>query len=376
MKQIFFVFTIPYLRQAQGKQRVLHVIVILLCILLPTSAVEITQLSLDEKIGQLFMVAAVSDEELNKEFMATSCYLMNKEYVAQLIQQYHIGGIIFLGRSTKQKQIELTRYFQSLSKIPLLIGQDCEPGLISRRIIDGIDVPWAQELGTLDNECVYAYAQKIADQARELGVYIVFAPVIDINTNPDNPVIGKRAFGQTKELVTQKGLAFMHGLQDAGIIACAKHFPGHGDTSSDSHEILPTVAHTQERIHDIELYPFKQLIDAGVRAIMLAHLLVPAFDVVWPSSLSRSIGTTLLKNKLDFCGLVVTDGLGMKALTNHYSNKEIAVRAVQAGADLLLCPIDVSRAIGGIKDAMHAGIISEQEIDERVSKIIALKNKM
>lgn len=351
-------------------------IFLLLCISFSSSAIEINQLSLDEKIGQLFMVAAVSDEELNKEFMAVSCYSMSKEYVAQLIQQYHIGGIIFLGRGTKQKQIECTQYFQSLSKIPLLIGQDCEPGLIERRIIDSVEVPWAQEIGKRDDETVYEYAQKIADQAHELGVHLIFAPVVDINTNPDNPVIGKRAFGCTKEVVVQKALAFMHGLQDAGIIACAKHFPGHGDTSTDSHETLPYIMHTYERINEIELYPFKKLIEAGVQAVMLAHLVIDALDSEkTPTSLSRPVITDLLKNELGFSGLVITDGLGMKALTSHYTHGEIAVKALQAGADLLLCPVDVPAATQAIKQALASGDLSEQELDEHVAKIVAAKQK-
>jgi beta-glucosidase-like glycosyl hydrolase len=352
-------------------------IFLLLCIPLFSYARETTQLSLNEKIGQLFMVAAVSDEELNKEFMTKSCYSMTKEYVTQLIQQYHIGGIIFLGRGTKQKQIERAHYFQSLSKIPLLIGQDFEPGLISRRIIDGIEVPWAQELGQQDDETVYKYAQQIADQAHELGIHIVFAPVADINTNPNNPVIGKRAFGQTQELVAQKSLTFMRGLQDAGIIACAKHFPGHGDTSTDSHEVLPYIAHTDERINEVELYPFKKLIDAGVEAMMLGHLVVEALDPQKvPTSISRTVITEVLKNKLGFSGLVVTDGFGMKALTNHYTQGDIAVKALQAGADLLLCPVDVPAAIQAIKQALISGDLSEQDIDEHSIKIMKLKQKI
>lgn len=351
---------------------------IITTLLLTSLLLQASDLTLDEKIGQIFMVAAVSDEELNKEFMADKTmapYIMDKEYIARLIKEYHVGGVVFLGRGTIQKQIERTAYFQFLSKIPLLIGQDLEPGLVSRRVIDGINVAYASELGKLEDQEVYAQAQLIAEQAHKLGVHIIFAPVVDVNTNPVNPVIGRRAFGDNKELVAQKGIAFMRGLQDAGIIACAKHFPGHGDTSTDSHETLPTIAHDYARITDIELYPFKKLIKSGVQAVMIAHLAVPALEEKsnLPTSLSEAVTTKLLKKKLGFSGLVVTDGLGMKALTDFFSPGQVAVQAIKAGAHILLCPVDVPESVQAIKEALAEGTITEEQLDKVVTKIMRFK---
>lgn len=346
----------------------------------------LSQLSLDEKVGQLFMVAAVSDEELNSKplsdamdagFMQTQPYKMAQTDVESYITHQHVGGIIFLGMGTPQGQIERTQHYQKLSKLPLLIGQDLEWGL-TMRLHDTMRFPRNMTLGALKNEqLIYHMSAEIARQAHQLGVHIVFAPVVDINNNPANPVINDRSFGSDKHAVARKGELFMRGLQDNGIIACAKHFPGHGNTSTDSHDELPELKQTRKELDDVELYPFKHLIAQGVRSIMVAHLALPALQPshtdTTPTSLSHAVVTDLLQHELAFNGLVVTDGLGMGALMNHYAPDEIALQAAQAGNDMLVCPVDVPQSHARIKQAVLDGTIAEQTLDNHVLKILRAK---
>lgn len=207
-------------------------------------------------------------------------------------------------------------------------------------------------------------------------VYILnFAPVVDVNNNPENPVIHDRSFGDDPQRVARLAKLFAQGLQDSGIIACAKHFPGHGDTNVDSHLDLPAIKHDKERLNTVELVPFKKLIDAGIGAVMLAHLYVPAFDATpnQPSSMSYPIVTEKLKNNLGFKGLVITDGLGMQAITKHYKPGELELQAFLAGNDILLCPLDVPKAIALIEEEIKTGRVSEAELDSRVLKILKAK---
>jgi len=260
---------------------------------------DINTLTLEEKIGQLFMVAAVADEEIAKEFLAKKPYRLDKEYIEQLIANYHIGGIIFLGKSDYAKQIERTKHFQNLSNIPLLIGQDLEPGRIGKaRLPELFSFPSNQEIGNLnDVKYTYSIGRAIGGLCRNLGVHINFAPVADVNNNPKNPVINDRSFGDNPILVTEHAIEFAQGLTDMGIIACAKHFPGHGDTDVDSHYDLPLIPHDKNRLHAMELAPFKALIAHNIPAIMVGHLEVPAFEPQkkLPSSLSKKIVTDLLR---------------------------------------------------------------------------------
>jgi len=342
--------------------------------------ISINDLTLDQKIGQLFMVAAVADEEVAKDFLSKKSYRMNKEYVTELITQYHIGGIIYLGKSDTEKQIERTHYFQSISGIPLLIGQDLEPGRVGISRLQAMECFFDnKELGERnEKDTTYKTGFKIGKYCKKLGVHINFAPVADVNNNPNNPVTNDRSFGNNPELVTQHAIAFAQGLRDAGIIACAKHFPGHGDTNVDSHKALPLIMHKRERLDAIELYPFKQLIAENIPAIMIAHLEVPALEnqPKTPSSVSRKIVTDLLQKELGFKGLIITDGLDMQGITNHYFRGQAELQALLAGNDILLCPVDVPAAITVIKEAVADGVITEQEIDEHVKKILDIKKNI
>lgn len=332
------------------------------------------EMTLDQKIGQLFMVAAVSNEILNAEFIKSSPYTMHQEYIEQLICDYHIGGIIFLGMGYPEQQIARTCRYQSLSRIPLLVGQDLEWGL-SMRLHDVARFPRAMTLGAIsDEQLIYDMAKEIAHQAQALGVHIVFAPVVDVNNNPRNPVIHDRSFGQDPHAVARKGLLFMQGLCDEGIIACAKHFPGHGDTEVDSHFALPCVTHTRQRLNEIELYPFKELIAHHAPAIMLAHLRVPALDPRnLPTSLSYNVVTNVLRNELAFDGLIITDGMGMQAITNDFTDGAAELQALLAGNDIILCPTNVPQACKCIKRALADGVLTEADLNEHVLRILRAK---
>lgn len=336
-------------------------------------------LTLREKIGQLFMVVAISSPEQSEEALASSLiqcpYRMDQEYIEYLIKEFHIGGIIFLYKSTPSKQIDMTNHYQAVSKIPLMIGQDCEWGL-SMRLYDTLQFPRNGALGALrDKQLIYELGLEIGKQCRAIGVHINFSPVVDVNTNPNNPVIGTRAFGDMPELVSECGLLMMRGLQDAGILACAKHFPGHGDTNVDSHCALPVINHSFARLSSVELVPFRHLIGGGVAAVMSAHLDVPAIESEngRPSSLSHAIVTQLLEHDLQFNGLKITDGLGMQALSNKYCPGEIELQAFLAGNDILLCPLDVPKAVEKIEQAINEGKISIAELEKRVLKILKAK---
>ncbi len=332
-------------------------------------------LTLDQKIGQLFMVAAIIDQKSNDVLMQNAPYNMDPDHIELCIKKYHVGGMIFHGTCTPEKQMAATNYYQSLSSIPLLIGQDLEWGL-TMRLRNTLRFPYNVELGKLkNNELIYKMGKEIGKQCKQLGVHMNFAPVVDVNNNPNNPVIGKRSFGDDPENVAQKGIAFMRGLQDVGIIACAKHFPGHGDTDMDSHFDLPKIPHARERLDAIELYPFRKMIEAGVQSVMLAHLEIPALDATkhLPSSLSYAITTKLLQHELGFQGLVITDGLGMQGVLKHHKPGELELKALLAGHDILLCPMDVPKAVELIKLAIADGRFSEQKLDRRVYKILLAK---
>jgi beta-N-acetylhexosaminidase len=347
---------------------------------LPHTLFDITTLTLDQKIGQLFMVAAVVDEDLAQETIARKSYRLDKEYIAELITNYHIGGVIFLGRSDYKKQIDRTKYFQNLSSIPLLIGQDLEPGRVgAARHADLSVFPSNQSLGLSDDEdYTRQIGRAIGGLGKTLGVDIIFAPVADVNNNPNNPVINDRSFGATPELVAHHAIAFALGIADMGTIACAKHFPGHGDTDVDSHEDLPLISHDKTRLHAVELAPFKKLIAANIPAIMVGHLEIPAYEPQkkLPSSLSKNIVTDLLRKELGFEGLIFTDSLHMYGVTKYFESGEYELAALLAGNDVLLCPFDVPAAVASIKQALADKRITEQEIDVHVERILRLKKSL
>ena len=320
-------------------------------------------LSNDEKIAQLFMIAAYSNKDSNH---------VNK--ITKLINEYKIGGLIFF-QGGPVRQAKLTNYYQSISKTPLMIATDAEWGL-AMRLDSTIRFPRQMTLGAIqDNSLIYEMGEAIAHNCKRMNINVNFAPVIDVNNNPNNPVINSRSFGENKQNVAYKGLAYMMGLQDNNVLATAKHFPGHGDTDTDSHKTLPVVKKSYSRLKSVELYPFKFLINKGLGSIMVAHLYIPALDNTknLPSTLSKKIITDLLKKKLKFSGLIFTDALNMKGVTKYYKPGDIEVKALVAGNDILLFPQDVPKAINKIKIAIENGIISWNEIDEKCKKVIAAK---
>jgi beta-glucosidase-like glycosyl hydrolase len=339
----------------------------------------LASLTLRERIGQLFVVATTSCFEQQEEALAASLfkcpYKMDPAHIRYLINEYKIGGLIFLYKSTPELQIAATNEYQALSTIPLLIAQDCEWGL-SMRLYNTLEFPKNNLLGKIsDKALIYKMGKEVARECKALGVHLNCAPVVDVWNNPDNKLLRYRSFGADPELVAHAGCLMMQGLQDEGILACAKHFPGHGDTSIDSHTDIPCIAHTREHLEQIELVPFKQLIDHGVCAVMPAHLAVPALEpeAQRPSSLSYAITTQLLEHELGFTGLKITDGLGMGALTRHYAPGTIEFEAFLAGNDILLCPLDVPRAVELIEEAILTNRISMEELDRRVLKILKAK---
>src|SRR5690606_4371236 len=286
------------------------------------------KMTLEEKLGQLFMVDL---------FSADTKVKIDK--VKNLITQYHLGGIIF-SKGGPVRQAKLNNELQSLAKIPLLIGMDAEWGL-AMRLDSTFAYPWNMTLGAIpDNKIVEEVGKRIGEHSKRLGVHINFAPVVDINANPKNPIIGNRSFGEDKENVTAKALAFLKGMQSTGVLGSAKHFPGHGDTDKDSHKTLPTIDLTRERLDTVELYPYRALINNGVAGVMIAHLNVPALEPQqeYPSSLSKKVVTDLLKNELGFNGLIFTDALNMKGASNFKNPGEIELAALLAGNDIFLIP--------------------------------------
>ncbi len=324
------------------------------------------QMSLEEKIGQLFMVQAFSNQGLAHENL-----------ISQLITNHHIGGIIF-SKGDPMSQARINNIFQDASKIPLLIGMDAEWGL-SMRLENTYAFPWNMTLGAItDNSLIEQVGKQLGEHCKRLGVHFNFAPVVDINTNPINPIIGNRSFGEDRDNVTNKALAFMKGMQEAGVLANAKHFPGHGDTESDSHKTLPTIHFDEKRIDSVELYPYRSLIKQGLSSVMVAHLNVPALEPQEgvPSSLSHHIVTDILKDSLQFQGLIYTDALNMKGASNFSLPGDIDLAAFLAGNDVLLISEDVPKAITKIMEAYDAGIVTEERLSHSVKKILQAKYKV
>ena len=322
-------------------------------------------LSTDEKIAQLIMIRTLSNKD--------SVYYNE---ISDTIKKYNIGGICFF-QGGPVKEAQLTNRWQHEAKTPLLIAIDGEWGL-NMRLDSTIAFPRQMTLGAIQNDrMIYEMGVEIARQCKRLGINMNFAPVIDINSNPKNPVINTRSFGENKYNVSAKGLAYMKGLQDNGIIAVGKHFPGHGDADKDSHYTLPVIKHSKECLDTLELYPFRELISNGLMAIMVAHLNIPAYvsNTAVPSTLSDTIINYLLKIKLAFNGLVITDALDMKGVSNYFNPGIIEVSALKAGNDILLLPHEVDIAVNAIKVAIARGDIAESLIDEKCRKILSYKYK-
>ncbi len=323
------------------------------------------RMTLKEKVGQLFMVDVFSSDSKKET-----------DKIKRLIEEFHIGGIIF-SKGGPKRQAKLNNEYQTLSKVPLLIGMDAEWGLAMR--LDSTKAfPWNMTLGAIqDNELIEETGRQIARHCKRLGVHINFAPVVDINTNPKNPIIGNRSFGEDKDNVTEKALAFMKGMQKEGVLASAKHFPGHGDTDSDSHKTLPTINFDQKRIDSIELYPYRALIKEGLSSVMTAHLNIPSLEPRsgYPSSISENVVTNVLKDSLKFNGLIITDALNMKGASDFKSPGEIDLAAFLAGNDILLISEDVPLASQKIISEYYSGVITEERLAHSVRKILFAKYK-
>ena len=320
-------------------------------------------LSQDEKLGQLFITALYTNKDQN-----------HINFVRQLVNKEKIGGIILMQDNAAQ-EIDLVNEFQESSRIPLLIGMDAEWGLY-QRIAAAHKFPWAITLGAIqDDKLVYEMASKIASDAKRMGVNWDFAPVVDVNTNPSNPIIGNRSFGSDVQNVIRKGLAYSNGLQDNGVLAAIKHFPGHGDTDKDSHMDLPVVKHNIDRLNNTELAPFKALMDKNVGGVMVAHLYVPALESKSgiPASVSYSIITDLLKKKFGYQGLIITDALNMGAVASRYKAGELDKKAFAAGNDIMLFSQGVSEGKKLIQQAIDSGEIPQSRIEESVKKILLTK---
>lgn len=317
----------------------------------------------DQKIGQLFMVAAYSNRDS----------LHSKE-ISKLITNYHIGGLCFF-QGGPMRQAQQTNLYQAKAKTPLLISIDGEWGL-SMRLDSVVKYPKQMALGAIsDNQLIYDFAKETARQCKRIGIHLNFAPVIDVNNNPKNPVINDRSFGEDKYRVAAKGIEYMRGMQDNGVMANGKHFPGHGNTDKDSHLSLPTLNRTKIQLDSTELYPFRELISRGLSSVMVGHLFVPSIDSTknTASSLSQPIVTSLLKNDLGFKGLVFTDALNMKGVSSFFAPGEVDARALIAGNDMLLFTENVPNAFYEIKRAIADSLITMIEIEQRVRKILLAK---
>jgi beta-glucosidase-like glycosyl hydrolase len=321
-------------------------------------------LSVDQKIGQLMMPRG-----------NYSGQGYDTARLHQIVRDYHVGGLVmFAGQPTKQA--ELVNRLQRLARVPLFIGMDLEWGL-AMRLDSTVRFPYAMTLGALPGqpELIEEMGYQVAQQCKRMGVHINYAPVADVNNNPNNPVINFRSFGENPAQVAQKALAYMRGLQRGGVITSAKHFPGHGDTGVDSHYDLPLISHSRARLDSIELYPYRELIKHGLQGVMVGHLNIPTLDDTknLASTMSKKIVTDLLRTQLTFQGLVFTDAMDMQGAVKHFPEGTANVKAILAGVDVLETFFDVPAAFNAIKKALANGEISQAEIDRRVRTILRAK---
>ena len=323
------------------------------------------QMALEEKIGQLFMVAAYS----NKDTTHTNA-------IEKLIRNQKIGGVIFF-QGGPLRQANLTNRYQSKSKVPLFVGIDAEWGL-SMRLDSTYRYPWNMTLGAIkDLKLIEKVGELMGKESKRIGVHFNFAPVLDINTNPKNPIIGNRSFGENKVNVTEKAIALMNGVQNQGVFSTGKHFPGHGDTAIDSHLGLPTVTSSREHLDVVELYPYKRMFDEGLVSVMVGHLDVPSleFRQNFPSSISYNVVTNLLQKELEFDGLIFTDALNMKGISKYRKPGELELDALLAGNDILLFPENVPLAAETISKSYQENVLSEERLALSVKKILKYKFK-
>ncbi len=325
---------------------------------------KLATMTLEEKIGQLFMIRAHSDKGPD-----------HIKSVEEQIKKYKVGGLCFF-QGSPTKQAELTNKYQRLSDTPLMVAIDAEWGLGMRHLDDAISFPKQLTLGAVsDNTLIYEMGQSIAGHLKRIGVHVNFAPVVDVNNNPSNPVIHNRSFGEDIFEVATKSYAYAKGLQDAGVIACMKHFPGHGDTDVDSHYDLPLINHSRDRLDSLEMTPFRVLSELGIKSTMTAHLAIPALDDEKnrPTSLSRKVVTGILQDEMYFDGLIFTDGLEMQGVAKHYKPGIMELEAIKAGNDIMLLPIDIKVAIDKLVSEVNSGRLDESIIDHKALKILRAK---
>ncbi|PRZ22869.1 glycoside hydrolase family 3 N-terminal domain-containing protein [Flavobacterium granuli] len=323
------------------------------------------KMSVKEKIGQLFMISAYSNRDS-----------VHEKEVKALIEEYKVGGLLFF-QGGPMRQAQLTNAYQSKSDVPLFVAIDAEWGL-NMRLDSTYRYPWNMTLGAIENlSLIENVGRNMAKESKRMGIHFNFAPVLDINTNPKNPIIGNRSFGENKTNVSEKAIALMKGVQSQGVFSTGKHFPGHGDTSADSHHTLPLVDFSKERIDKVELYPYKRMFDEGLVSVMVAHLNIPSLETQenHPSSASYNIVTNLLQKQLGFEGLIFTDGLAMKGATDFLSPGDLEVAVILAGNDILLGPINVPASFKKLESAYADGIITEARLAHSVKKILRYKFK-
>ena len=341
----------------------------------------LTGLTLRQKVGQLIMPWVLGD------FAPEGS--PSHDRILEYIEDQGIGGVIMSVGSPTEVAAKLND-FQAHSNIPLLVAADLETGA-GFRMRGAVQMPGTIELGgatdfpslmavgaTADPQLAYEMGRITAREARGVGIHIPFAPVLDVNNNPDNPIINVRSFGENPEDVADLGAAFVRGVQEHGAIATGKHFPGHGDTETDSHLGLPVIPHSRARMDSVEMFPFRHAIEAGMGAVMTAHISVPSLDggVGDPATLSSAVLTDLLRDEMEFDGLLFTDAMDMSAISRGFGAEEASVRAIEAGADVILMPPSVERAVEGIAAAVESGRIDASRIDASVRRILETKKQM
>lgn len=328
---------------------------------------KLSEMTLDQKIGQIFIIRSFSRGNVNED-----------KVITDYIKKYHIGGICFF-QGSPTEQVNLINKYQQLSAIPMFMGIDGEWGLAMRFPKETISFPKQLMLGAIqDNKLIYEMGKEIAKQCKKTGININFAPSVDINNNPSNPVIYDRSFGEIPQNVTAKGYMFMKAMEDEGIMSCVKHFPGHGDTDKDSHDELPILNHSLERLEQTEFYPFRRLASQGASALMIGHLHVPALDERpnRPTTISDKVIKNILRDEMGFNGLIITDAMDMKGVTRYFPNGTAEAEAFLAGNDIILLPENLPKAISAIKEYLLAGKITESKLNESVERILRAKYKI
>ncbi|MFC4557583.1 glycoside hydrolase family 3 N-terminal domain-containing protein [Virgibacillus kekensis] len=337
-------------------------------------------MTLKEKIGQMLMPDF-------RKWNGENVTEMLPE-IKQTIKEYHLGGVILFRENvvtTEQTAKLVAAYQEASEKYGMLMTIDQEGGIVTR-LQSGTDFPGNMALGaTRSTDISYNVGKAIGEELNSLGINMNLAPVLDVNNNPDNPVIGVRSFGESPQLVADMGIAYTKGLQSTGVAATAKHFPGHGDTAVDSHLGLPEVPYDKERLMEVELYPFQKAMEQGIDAVMTAHVTFPKIDdtkviskkdgteISLPATLSKKVLTGLMREEMGFDGIIITDALNMNAIEDHFGPVDAAIRAVKAGTDIVLMPVGLNDVADGLLNAVKTGEISEERIEASVERLLTLK---